>query len=360
MHTRSLSAAAMRIFFMHCGAFFLSLIFGIGIAAAAPAADDPATAAMNDAGPMAAAQGSGERLQNKVNPGGISIEDSWSWNLANGFSRIQVAKLVNRRNGGVSSTLRLEVWATSTPYTGGTLSGYKISQVVVGTLTAGFQFTNLDYTVPQLVTPPNGTWYMTMVAAEFTNDNLNDGFTIADWEQMSPAWVLGQVVQYITVIEFYNFALNHYFRTANASEAAAVDAGAAGPGWVRTNDNFIAFLRSAFPAGAFEVCRFYGSVSPGPNSHFYTASVAECQNLKNIQAITSPFVPRWNYEEIAFAVDLPTNGICPARSPTRVYRAYNNRFAQNDSNHRYTTSLAALNQLVLQGWSSEGLVMCAG
>jgi len=41
-----------------------------------------------------------------------------------------------------------------------------------------------------------------------------------------------------------------------------------------------------------------------------------------------------------------------------VYRAYNNRFAQNDSNHRYATDPALLNPLLLQGWTAEGVVLC--
>ena len=42
-----------------------------------------------------------------------------------------------------------------------------------------------------------------------------------------------------------------------------------------------------------------------------------------------------------------------------LYRAYNNRFAQNDSNHRYATDVAVYNSMVTMGWSGEGVVMCA-
>src|SRR6185369_4984132 len=78
------------------------------------------------------------------------------------------------------------------------------------------------------------------------------------------------------VIEFYNNILDNYFINANAIEAAAIDGGGAGPGWSRTGDTFN-------EGGLSPVCRFYGSLSPGPNSHFYTVSASECALLKTLQ-----------------------------------------------------------------------------
>ena len=74
------------------------------------------------------------------------------------------------------------------------------------------------------------------------------------------------------VVEFYNTNLGNYFMTADANEAAAVDNGSAGPGWSRTCNSFKS-------GGSTPVCRFYGSQSPSPNSHFYTADVGECNYL---------------------------------------------------------------------------------
>ncbi len=163
----------------------------------------------------------------------------------------------------------------------------------------------------------------------------------------------------VTVYEFYNKPLDHFFRTANPDEAAAIDGGGAGPGWSRTGDNFVAYGKSGYPAGAVGVCRFFGSLSPGPNSHFYTGDAGECQGLKDLQAQTPATQKRWNYEEIAFAVDLPSSGACTGRSPLVVYRAYNNGARLGiDSNHRYTTSLTEYNALIAKGWGGEGVVMC--
>jgi uncharacterized delta-60 repeat protein len=40
------------------------------------------------------------------------------------------------------------------------------------------------------------------------------------------------------VVEFYNGLLDHYFVSADPNEAAAIDSGAAGPGWARTGQSF--------------------------------------------------------------------------------------------------------------------------
>jgi hypothetical protein len=163
----------------------------------------------------------------------------------------------------------------------------------------------------------------------------------------------------VTVFDFHNTQLDHFFRTANPAEAAAIDAGQAGPGWQRTGDDFLAYSRDATGVGASAVCRFYGSLSPGPNSHFYTGAAGECNGLKQLQQAIPATQPRWNYEEIAFSVLVPVDGVCPQQAPVPVYRLYNNGFERNDSNHRYTTKSSAYYQQAALGWSREGPVMCA-
>jgi serine protease len=98
------------------------------------------------------------------------------------------------------------------------------------------------------------------------------------------------------------------------------------------------------------VCRFYGTPGIGPNSHFYTVDAAECEAVKHD--------PGWTYEGTAFFIAAPVDGGC-ASGTTPVYRAYNARFAQNDSNNRFATDVAVYNAMVAQGWSGEGIVFCA-
>ena len=161
-----------------------------------------------------------------------------------------------------------------------------------------------------------------------------------------------------TVIEFYNTSLRHYFVTADPVEAGAVDGGAAGPGWIRTRGRFSAFRNAADAPGLLAVCRFYGSpeVDPatglrrGPNSHFYTSDAQECEQVKQD--------PGWKSEDIAFYIQGLTGTSCAAGSQP-VYRSYNNGYVRNDSNHRYTTDLSVQGKMGAQGYSPEGVVMCA-
>ncbi len=156
----------------------------------------------------------------------------------------------------------------------------------------------------------------------------------------------------VPVVEFYNTNLDHYFITADASEAAAIDGGSAGLGWIRTGNSFKS-------GGSTPVCRFYGSQVPGPNSHFYTVAGTECDGLKQLQAITPATQKRWNFESLDFISSPPTNGACPTGT-VPVYRAYNNGFARGvDSNHRISSTAAAIQDVVSRGWIDEGVVMCA-
>ena len=147
------------------------------------------------------------------------------------------------------------------------------------------------------------------------------------------------------VNEFFNAQLNHYFLTADPVEAASIDNGGSGPGWVRTGKTFK-------PGGPNAVCRFFGvQAAGGPNGHFYTADPAECAAVRND--------PGWHFESLDFSITPPNpGGVCPA-GLANVYRAYNGRFAQHDSNHRITANLADYQQQIAAGWQGEGIVMCA-
>ena len=140
--------------------------------------------------------------------------------------------------------------------------------------------------------------------------------------------------------------------TADAVEAEGIDNGAAGPGWVRTNAMFNAWNTAAdAPYNASQVYRFYGTPKTGPNSHFYTISSAEFANVLLDRGWT------YEYGNWFWTIAPTAPGQCPATT-TPVYRTYNDRFAFNDSNHRYTASLGVLQSMVSQGWIAEGVVLC--
>jgi len=150
------------------------------------------------------------------------------------------------------------------------------------------------------------------------------------------------------VTEFYNVNLNHYFMTPYQAEADNIILnGSAGPGWVRTHINFNAWADGS--GVGTPVCRFYGTPGRGPNSHFFTADAAECAAVK--------LDPGWTFEGLTMRVMLPAGGVCPADT-IPVFRVYNNRFPQNDSNHRYSTSRMTRDQMIAMSWVNEGTVLC--
>jgi hypothetical protein len=169
---------------------------------------------------------------------------------------------------------------------------------------------------------------------------------------------IGTTVQ---VVEYYAETLDHYFITAMPEEVGYLD-GSPNLGWKRSGQSFKAWLRAAdAPPGAVPVCRFYAS---GPNSHFYTGDAAECDYLKSIEqkqradaAAQGKSFTGWKFEAIGFYALVPQAGKCPGDTQP-VYREYNNRAMQNDSNHRFNIS-QQLRAAMMMGWAEEGVAFCA-
>ena len=170
------------------------------------------------------------------------------------------------------------------------------------------------------------------------------------------------VVEYKDVLDFPGAPGGHFFYSADPGEQGYVDSGAAGA-FVRTGRTFKI-------GGPTQVCRFYGSVTPGPNSHFFTADPEECNGLKGAQVTPTPAtVQQWNYESTGFATTpagVAADGTKSCLAGTRgVYRVYNNAYPAGapknpwDSNHRFTVQAADVAEMVAIGWHDEGIVFCA-
>lgn len=152
------------------------------------------------------------------------------------------------------------------------------------------------------------------------------------------------------VDEFYNIYLKHFGLLANQSDKSFVDSGGAGPGWVRTTQQFKGYTVPNFnefrPANQAPVCRYY---HPVVNTHFYSVEKEDCDLVRRIGGI---------YEGDEFWITRAISPSCPTGT-LAVTRLYNNRAQQVDSNHRYTTSLSTTRAMAREGWLDEGTVMCA-
>jgi dienelactone hydrolase len=156
------------------------------------------------------------------------------------------------------------------------------------------------------------------------------------------------------VTEHFYQPLGHFFAAANDAERAFADTGAE-QGWSRTGQAFKALLapQSAHGVNTRPVCRYFG-VEPIKPTFFYSSSQAECDFLRANN-------PGWRDIGTAFYSWSPDIfGNC-ADGLIGVYRLYNNGWQppRYDPNHRYTTSLSTVAEMVRNGWVNEGQKFCA-
>jgi hypothetical protein len=158
---------------------------------------------------------------------------------------------------------------------------------------------------------------------------------------LAAATAAGQVA---TAVEYYYADWDHYFVTSLPSEIAVLDGGAFGGVWKRTGHSFPVWSQAV--GQALPTCRFFSTTFAPKSSHFYTPISSECEKLKAN--------PNWQYEAVAFYLQLPASdsGACPSGTTT-LYRLYNNGMG-GAPNHRYTTDAATFTQMQAKGWIFEG------
>jgi len=143
-------------------------------------------------------------------------------------------------------------------------------------------------------------------------------------------------------VEYYYAAWNTYFVTASPEEIAALDAGSLGGAWQRTGETFDVWTDPA--DGLVPMCRFFSTAFGSKSAHLFTPDPAECVSL---QAGTE-----WQYEGVAFHVELPVaDGGCTGAS-IPLYRGYNKGMG-GAPNYRFTTDFRVIGQMQTAGWSFD-------
>jgi len=154
----------------------------------------------------------------------------------------------------------------------------------------------------------------------------------------------------VTVVEYHNASLDHYFISWSSNEIRDLDTGVH-QGWIRTGQSFKAYIVEE--PGTSPICRYY-IPPPLGDSHFFGRGADECK-------ATGQKNPSFVLEDSAIMqMYLPSAGICP-QGTSEVYRVFSNR---PDANHRYMTNRLVRDQMVANGWLAEGdgpnaVVMCA-
>ena len=136
---------------------------------------------------QAAAQSTVESNRHFDKGGGdLALVGDVSYDIIGDNIRIQ-AESVQYTGAGTSGTLRLQIWATTTPYNGGGITGFILGTATLGQLNQNQEFANIDLTVP-LDAPPNGTYSITMTLEEFQNAFVVvDFFTFSGTLRFGPA-----------------------------------------------------------------------------------------------------------------------------------------------------------------------------
>ena len=162
---------------------------------------------------------------------------------------------------------------------------------------------------------------------------------------------VAHAIETVTVIEYYNQALDAYFITARSNEQALLDATA---GFSRTGTRFVANAAADASPEQTRICRFYVSgTQPFVSSHFYGVENTDCAML----LASTP--PGFHFEGYDFALARPDDrGVCPADSHVPIYRAFRPAGGGKTPNHCYTASLVEYQRMISMGWSGEGVSYC--
>ena len=143
--------------------------------------------------------------------------------------------------------------------------------------------------------------------------------------------------------EYHHSVWDHYFVTSDDNEIAILDGGAFGGVWTRTGQLFEVWSEPG--DGLTPTCRFFG-VGFAPQTLALPDAVSHGMRGHADR-------PSWEFETIAFYLQLPDgNGEC-TDDPVPLFRLYNN-FAGGAPNHRYTTSESTVREMQAAGWTVEG------
>ena len=97
----------------------------------------------------------------------ISLSGNSSYQISGPSVVMNADRVTNNATGGASGTLRMELWAFSSRYTGSSQSGYQLAAYTLGQLNGGQYFNSISSGTVSFSYPPNGTWYVSIIITEY-------------------------------------------------------------------------------------------------------------------------------------------------------------------------------------------------
>lgn len=166
------------------------------------------------------------------------------------------ARVENNRGSGSSGTLRLKLWATEEPYTGGTIRGYILGEYTfTSVLNARSYFEDIERSVA-FRRPPDGFYYVTLTLTEYDGQDY-----IMDYETFPTRLKIGEVTlnaaERVSTVDYLQPESVSGVRFVKGAPAAS----AVGFSLGLTRDNGINYVSAARVSEAVEIL---GAITPAP------------------------------------------------------------------------------------------------
>jgi hypothetical protein len=110
------------------------------------------------------------RVAGGAYPGDLQMDGVTSWQVVGSSVNLSVERVTNICDFGTSGGLRLDLWATESPYVGGTIPGYRFGSLPLNPLGGGDSYNNLNQSV-SFVRPPDGAYYVTLTLGEYNGSS---------------------------------------------------------------------------------------------------------------------------------------------------------------------------------------------
>jgi len=101
----------------------------------------------------------------------LSLSGNWSYQYSGSTVLLTVDRITNNTTGGRSGTLRMELWAFASPFSGTSQSGYQLATYSLNPLNGGAYYSNVSSGSIAATRPPAGTWHIALLLSEFSSNS---------------------------------------------------------------------------------------------------------------------------------------------------------------------------------------------
>ena len=95
-----------------------------------------------------------------------NFNGSWGYRIDGNYVTVYGDKIQNQNTRGRTGTLKIALWATDYPYTGGNISGYNLFERKLEPLDASFYYYDVSKT-GWCTYPPEGSYSLTILLLEY-------------------------------------------------------------------------------------------------------------------------------------------------------------------------------------------------